>query len=113
MPKGSRHVPRARPMASRNSAALSSSQCTDSLVWGDGGDGACAHTMEAQKALMDSSRVLRKGSSGKRGPRARTLPALGRSRQVRLGVYRLYVGFNIWPHGGRQLVLPLVLETVL
>src|SRR6266851_907705 len=81
MPKGSRHVPRARPMASRNSAALSSSQCTDSLVCGDGGDGACAPTTEAHRALMESSRVLCKGSSSMRGPAALTLLAGGDSRR--------------------------------
>src|SRR5437867_5601407 len=63
MPNGRRQVPCAREMPSRNSAADSSSQCTDNLFCGGGGDGACAHTMDAQKALMESSRVLCKGSS--------------------------------------------------
>src|SRR4029077_8673054 len=74
------HVPWARPTASRNSAALSSSQCTDSLVCGAGD---CATKTETLRTLMESSRVLYKGSSSQRGPEALTLPALGRSRQVR------------------------------
>src|SRR5437667_11742567 len=96
MPNGSRHVPCARPMASRKSAAVSSSQCTDSLFCVDGCDGAgaaagaCAHTMEAQSALMESSSVLCTGSSSMRGPRALTLLARGDSRQVRAAARRLY-----------------------
>src|SRR5713101_826453 len=54
MPNGSRHVPCARPMASRNSLALSSSQCTDNLFWA----GDCAHANEAPRALMETSSVL-------------------------------------------------------
>src|SRR5437867_276271 len=89
MPNGSRHVPCARVMASRNSAAVSSSQCTESLLCADGCDGAgedagdCAHKMEAQRALMESSSVLCKGSSNMRGPRVLTLLARGDSCQVR------------------------------
>src|SRR3989454_6390807 len=54
MPNGSRHVPCARPMASRNSPALNSSQCTDNLFWA----GDCAHAIEAPRALMETSSVL-------------------------------------------------------
>src|SRR5713226_3103529 len=67
MPNGSRHVPCARAMASRNSAAASSSQCTESLLCADGCEGAgedagdCPHTIEAQSALMESSSDLYKG----------------------------------------------------
>src|ERR1041384_318406 len=45
IPNGSRHVPCARLMASRKSAADSSSQCTESLV----GAGDCATTTAADK----------------------------------------------------------------
>src|SRR5947199_10317773 len=51
MPNGSRHVPCARAMASRKSAAASSSQCTESLLCAEGGD--CVHALEAQSALME------------------------------------------------------------
>src|SRR2546428_985032 len=94
MPNGSRHVPCARVMASRNSAAVSSSQCTEGLSCVDDGDGAgaaagaCAHTMEAQSALMESNSVLCTGSSNMRGPRALTLRARGDSCQVRAAARR-------------------------
>src|SRR5437667_11048 len=54
IPNGSRHVPCARAMASRNSAAVSSSQCTDGLLCADGGDGA-AEVAGAQQ-LEDAAR---------------------------------------------------------
>src|SRR3989454_2454542 len=79
MPNGSRQVPCARPMASRNSAAVSSSQWTETLLCGEGD---CAHTSEAQSALMESTSVLGKGSSSKGGPRALMLLARGDSCQV-------------------------------
>src|SRR5881396_2498338 len=60
MPNGSRHVPCARAMASRKSAAVSSSQCTESLLCAESD---CAHTIEAQSALMESSSDLYKVSS--------------------------------------------------
>src|SRR6267378_5714226 len=69
MPNGSRHVPCPRAMASRKSAAVSSSQCTEGLLCADGGDGGdgagedagdCAHTIEAQSAWMESSSDLYK-----------------------------------------------------
>src|SRR6266702_271306 len=94
MPNGSTHVPCARVMASRNSAAVSSSQCTESLSCVDDGDGAgaaagaCAHTMEAQSALMESNSVLCTGSSSMRGPRALTLRTRGDSCQVRAAARR-------------------------
>src|SRR5437870_13691787 len=55
MPNGSRHVPWARPMASRKSAAVSSSQWTEGLLC-TAGD--CAHTSEAQRALIETSSDL-------------------------------------------------------
>src|SRR6059036_309180 len=64
MPNGKRHVPCARAMPSRNSAADSSSQCTESL--GCAGD--CAHaidTIGAPSTLMDSSNDLYKGPPAK------------------------------------------------
>src|SRR3989442_8030767 len=67
IPNGSRHVPCARAMASRKSAAVSSSQCTESLLCADGGDAAgedagdCAHTIAVQSVLMESSSDLYKG----------------------------------------------------
>src|SRR5438094_9988882 len=79
MPNGSRQVPCARPMASRNSAAVSSSQWTETLLCGEGD---CAHTSEAQSALMESTSVLGKGSSSEGGPRALMLLARGDSCQV-------------------------------
>src|SRR2546427_2941232 len=69
IPNGSRHVPCARAMASLKSAAVSSSQCTESLLCAGGGDGAgedvgdCAHTIEAHSAVMESSTGLYKWSS--------------------------------------------------
>src|SRR5256885_9695691 len=54
MPNGSRHVPWARAMPSLNSAADSSSQCTESL----GAAGDCAHNIEALSTLRDSSNDL-------------------------------------------------------
>src|SRR5260370_21804509 len=83
MPNGSRHVPCARPMASRKSAAVSSSQCTERLLCVDGcvgvgaGVGACAHKMEAENALMENSSVLCTDSSSMGGPRAITLRGRG------------------------------------
>src|SRR5438093_1307058 len=103
MPNGSRHVPCARAMASRNSAADSSSQWTESLLCGEGD---CAHTVEAQRALMERSRDLRKGPSSVRGPRALMLLARGDSCQVHAAVPRLYgwVGpFDHEPQHDRQL----------
>src|SRR2546421_11833413 len=50
MPNGSRQVPCARLMASRNSAAVSSSQWTETLLCGEGD---CAHTSEAQSARSE------------------------------------------------------------
>src|SRR2546426_945547 len=58
MPNGSRHAPCARAMASRKSAAVSSSQCTDSLLCAGAGEGDCAHTIEAQSVVMESSSDL-------------------------------------------------------
>src|SRR2546425_8046634 len=55
MPIGSRHVVCARVMASRNSAADSSSQCTDSLLC-TADD--CAEPVEAQSMLMLSNKDL-------------------------------------------------------
>src|SRR2546427_7071315 len=55
MPIGSRHVVCARVMASRNSAADSSSQCTDSLLC-TAGD--CAEPVAAQRMLMPSNKDL-------------------------------------------------------
>src|SRR5260370_381133 len=89
MPNGSRHVPCARPVASRKSAAVSSSQCPERLLCVDGcvgvgaAAGACAHTMEAQNALMENSSVLCTDSSSMGGPRAITLRARGNSCQGR------------------------------
>src|SRR2546425_9446939 len=66
MPNGSRHVPCARAMASRKSAAVSSSQCTEGLLCAEGCNAAgedagdCAHTIEAQSAWMESSSDLYK-----------------------------------------------------
>src|SRR5579859_4005408 len=56
MPKGNRHVPCARAMPSLKSAAVNSSQCTESLVCGAG---CCAPSDEAQKTLMESRSDLR------------------------------------------------------
>src|SRR6266496_2719575 len=56
MPKGSRHVPCARVMASRKSAAVSSSQCTESLL---GADGDCADMVDAKSAVIESSDDVR------------------------------------------------------
>src|SRR3989442_593471 len=51
MPNGSRQVPCARAMPSRKSAAVSSSQCTESLFCA----GDCAHRAAALSTLMESS----------------------------------------------------------
>src|SRR2546426_8604360 len=85
MPNGSRQVPCARLMASRNSAAVSSSQWTETLLCGEGD---CAHTSEAQSALMESTSVLGKGSSSEGGPRALMLLARGDSCQVHPALVR-------------------------
>src|SRR6266699_3135259 len=57
MPNGSRHVPCARPMASRKSAAVSSSQCTESLLCG----GDCDHRTEAQNRFKATRNDLDTG----------------------------------------------------
>src|SRR5213594_1302437 len=88
MPNGSRQVPCARAMPPVKSAAVISSQCTDSLLCADSCEGAgedvgdCAHMTEAQSALMESTSVLGKGSSSEGGPRALMLLARGDSCQV-------------------------------
>src|SRR2546427_13241424 len=55
MPNGRRHVPCARAIASLKSAAVSSSQWTDGLFCGEGD---CAQTSEAHRALMENSHDL-------------------------------------------------------
>src|SRR5205085_354317 len=56
MPKGSKHVPCARVMASRKSAAVSSSQWTESRP---GATGDCAHAVDAKSTAMGSNDDLR------------------------------------------------------
>src|SRR5437867_526328 len=62
MPNGSRHVTCARTIASRKSAAVNSSQCTESLLCG----GDCDHRIEAQNRFKATRNDLDTGP-----PRAR------------------------------------------